>query len=207
MNKETKSEVKKNVATGASTAAGAAAGVAIGAAITPDNVEAAEAVTPEPVDQSEPRPQLQHENTTQEYVKPAPVDPAPVGPNPVKPAPVHPDPVNPDPVGPTPGPEPEVEVVGYERVTNPDGSQMDVAVLDVNGNELAVIDANIDGMADVMAADLDGNGVIDANEMQDISGQSLSMQPLQEAAGFTPEYAQNDLPDYVNDADVDNYMA
>ena len=29
------------------------------------------------------------------------------------------------------------------------------------------------------------------------------MRPLADAAGFSPELAQNDLPDYVNDADVD----
>ena len=33
------------------------------------------------------------------------------------------------------------------------------------------------------------------------------MQPLQDAAGFDPLFAQNDLPDYVNDADVDSFMA
>ena len=112
----------------------------------------------------------------------------------------EPKPVNPD-------PEPEVEVVSYDRVTNDDGSQMDVAVLNVNGNEVGVIDANLDGEADALVCDANQNGAIEDGEIENVQGQEISMQPLQDAAGFDPQFAQNDLPDYVNDADVDTYMA
>lgn len=103
--------------------------------------------------------------------------------------------------------EPEIEVIGYDRVTNEDGSQMDVAILDVDGNEIGVVDVNLDGEADALICDINHNEVIEEGEMQVIQGESIEMQPLQEAAGFDPLYAQNDLPDYVNDANTDTYMA
>lgn len=193
MNNETKNEVKKNVATGASTAAGATAGVVIGAAIAPNSAEAAEVVTPEPAPTPSPVPQPSPEPTPTPAPKPTP-QPQP------EPVPVTPEP-------PTPGPETEVEVLGYDRVTNEDGSQMDIAVLNVNGNEVGVIDANLDGEADALVCDINQNGVIEEGEMEIVQGQGIAMQPLQDAAGFNPQFAQNDLPDYVNDADVDTYMA
>lgn len=193
MNNETKNEVKKNVATGASTAAGATAGVVIGAAIAPNSAEAAEVVTPEPAPTPSPAPQPSPEPTPTPAPKPTP-QPQP------EPVPVTPEP-------PTPGPETEVEVLGYDRVTNEDGSQMDIAVLNVNGNEVGVIDANLDGEADALVCDINQNGVIEEGEMEIVQGQGIAMQPLQDAAGFNPQFAQNDLPDYVNDADVDTYMA
>lgn len=200
MNNKTQNEVKKNVATGASTAAGATVGVVIGTAVTPNSVEAAEVEVSNETPQPTPTPQPQPEPTKpQPAPQPdskldKPVDPKPT---PVEP---EPKPVNPD-------PEPEVEVVSYDRVTNDDGSQMDVAVLNVNGNEVGVIDANLDGEADALVCDANQNGAIEDGEIENVQGQGISMQPLQDAAGFDPQFAQNDLPDYVNDADVDTYMA
>ena len=55
--------------------------------------------------------------------------------------------------------------------------------------------------------DANQNQVIDDGELVDVQGEGISMQPLQDAAGFDPLFAQNDLPDYVNDADVDSFMA
>ena len=186
MKKETKNEVKKNVATGASTAAGATTGVVIGSAITPDSAEAAEVVTPDPALQPSPAP-----------------EPAP---EPV----LEPEPVSqptPEPSAPQSEMETEVEVVGYDRVTNEDGSQMDMAVLRVNGSEVGVVDVNLDGKADALVSDLNQNGVIEEGEIEIVQGQDIAMQPLADAAGFSPQFAQNDLPDYVNDADVDTYTA
>lgn len=200
MNNKTQNEVKKNVATGASTAAGATVGVVIGTAVTPNSAEAAEVEVSNETPQPTPTPQPQPEQTKpQPAPQPdskleKPVDPKPT---PVEP---EPKPVNPD-------PEPEVEVVSYDRVTNDDGSQMDVAVLNVNGNEVGVIDANLDGEADALVCDANQNGAIEDGEIENVQGQGISMQPLQDAAGFDPQFAQNDLPDYVNDADVDTYMA
>ena len=55
--------------------------------------------------------------------------------------------------------------------------------------------------------DANQNGVIEEGEMQIVQGEGIAMQPFADAAGFNPQYTQNDLPDYVNDADVGTYMA
>lgn len=202
MNNKTQNEVKKNVATGASTAAGATIGVVIGAAVTPNSAEAAEVEvsneTPQPTPTSQPQP---------EPIKPEPQPAHQPDPNPEKPVDLKPTPVEPEPKPVTHDPDPEVEVLSYDRVTNDDGSQMDVAVLNVNGNEVGVIDATLNGEADALVFDANQNGVIEDGEIENVQGQGISMLPLQEAAGFDPQFAQNDLPDYVNDADVDTYMA
>lgn len=200
MNNKTQNEVKKNVATGASTATGATVGVVIGTAVTPNSAEAAEVEVSNETPQPTPTPQPQPEPT-----KPQPA-PQPVS-KLEKPVDSKPTPVEPEPKPVNPAPEPEVEVVSYDRVTNDDGSQMDVAVLNVNGNEVGVIDANLDGEADALVCDANQNGAIEDGEIENVQGQGISMQPLQDAAGFDPQFAQNDLPDYVNDADVDTYMA
>ena len=187
MNNKIKNEVKKNVATSVSTTAGATAGVMIGTVLSPEEAHAGEISTSEPTLQPNPSP------------KPASQS------NPVKPEPITPAPTKPDTQ--TPQPESEIEVVGYDRVTNEDGNQMDIAVLNVNGNEVGVIDANLDGEADALVCDINQNGVIEEGEIEIIQNQGIAMQPFQDAAGFNPQYAQNNLPDYVNDADVDTYMA
>lgn len=200
MNNKTQNEVKKNVATGASTAAGATGGVVIGTAVTPNSAEAAEVEVSNETPQPTPTPQPQPEPTKPQ---PAPQPDSKLE----KPVDSKPTPVEPEPKPVNPDPEPEVEVVSYDRVTNDDGSQMDVAVLNVNGNEVGVIDANLDGEADALVCDANQNGAIEDGEIENVQGQGISMQPLQDAAGFDPQFAQNDLPDYVNDADVDTYMA
>ena len=100
-----------------------------------------------------------------------------------------------------------MEVIAYDRITNEDGSQVDLAVLNVEGNEVGILDVDLDGEADVLVCDINQNGVMEEGEYEVIQGQGIAMEPFQEAAGYNPQYAQNDLPDYVNDAEVDNYMA
>lgn len=108
------------------------------------------------------------------------------------------------------GEEPEVQVVDYQRVDDGEGGQMDVAVIDVNGEGMLIIDENMNGYADYMAADFNRNGEIEQDEIIDVRDSGISMQPFQDAAGFEdPMLAQNDadMPDYTNDADVDSFMA
>ena len=101
----------------------------------------------------------------------------------------------------------DIEVIGYDRIAADDGSIRDVAVVSAGGNEIAFIDVDLDGEADFIMCDANQNQVIDDGELVDVQGEGISMQPLQDAAGFDPLFAQNDLPDYVNDADVDSFMA
>ena len=58
-----------------------------------------------------------------------------------------------------------------------------------------------------MMVDMNGDQQIQENEVTQIEDQNIAMQPFADAVGFNPLYAQNDLPDYVNDADVDTYNA
>ena len=113
----------------------------------------------------------------------------------------------------------DVEVVSYETVTNEDGSQMDVAVVSQGDQQVMLVDMDQNGYADYAAADANGNGQLESNEIVDVSGQNIEMQPLQAAAngsmapaGTDPVaddsyYVQTDDVDYVNDANVDSFMA
>lgn len=108
--------------------------------------------------------------------------------------------------GTSPEADPEVQVVEYGRVQGPAGQEADVAVLDIDGHDAAVADLNSDGIADVFVMDADDNGEIDENEIVNVSGEGIPMQPFEEEAG-NGMYAHNDLPDYVDDANVDDFMA
>lgn len=110
--------------------------------------------------------------------------------------------------------EDAITVVSYERVTCEDGSQMDVAGVIINGQETLVIDVDRDGIADVMVADMDNNGIITDNEVCNIEEAGIEMEGLSIAAtqtGINEDttlLADNEtMPDYINDADVTGYMA
>lgn len=208
------SEVKSNVISGMSSTVGAAAGVVAGSVISSE-VNAAEIpVTPEDEQEVEvvsSQPSRTSGGTTYHNPTPAP-DPTPEPTPEPEPEPTpNPEPrpePTPEPV-PEPTPEPEIEVVSYETVTNEDGSQMDVAVVNAQGQTVIIADVDQNGVADVMASDLNYNGQLDDGEIVDISDQNIAMQPLQEAAnmGGNEMIAQTDDVDYINDANVDDYIA
>lgn len=218
MKEKKTSEMKSNVISGMSSTVGAAAGVVAGSVISSE-VNAAEIpVTPEEEQEVEvvsSQPSRTGGNTTHHNPTPAP-EPEPTPepepdptPNPEpRPEPTPgPDPT-PEPV-PEPTPEPEIEVVSYETVTNEDGSQMDVAVVNAQGQSVIIADVDQNGYADVMASDLNNNGQLDEGEIVDVSDQSIAMQPLQAAAnvGGNDMIAQTNDVDYINDANVDDYIA
>lgn len=102
----------------------------------------------------------------------------------------------------------DLEIVSYERVTNDDGSQMDVATAMADeGAPILFVDTDLDSRADVAICDMDGDGNITEGEMLDIREHNIDMHPMMDAADFSAEYAAGDMPDYVNDADVDSYMS
>lgn len=212
--KKQASKIKSDVATGISSGAGASIGVVTGSVIsqsvnaaepqdTSEEVVVEEVITPNP-----PRPS---QSQSQQPSQPQAEEPHAEEPQPTQPTPTPPE--KPEVTPPVPGddtPEPEVQVMSYETVTNEDGSRMDVAVVAVDGQPVMVADLDRDGVADLLVVDENQNGMIEENEIHDISEQQLAMQPLQEAAGMDMgnHLAQADPnPDYVNDADVDDYMA
>ena len=106
----------------------------------------------------------------------------------------------------------EVQVVAFHTTTNEDGSHSNVAVLSDGTNHLALIDADQDGIADVMVADVNHDGQISDDEVVNIHDQNIAMPSNPDAFNAGMEdpslMAQNaGCPDYVNNADVDSYMA
>ena len=101
---------------------------------------------------------------------------------------------------------PDVVVVDYGSVANDDGSQMDVAVVSIDGRENYLVDVDQDGTADVLMADINGDGRIDEAEMMNVEEEGIAMATFQtEILADQPMLASKN--DYVNDANVDEYMA
>ena len=86
---------------------------------------------------------------------------------------------------------------------------MDVAVVNAQGQAVMIADVDQNGLADIMASDLNYNGQLDNGEIVDVSDQNIAMQPLQDAANMNGNnmVAQTGEPDYINDANVDDYIA
>lgn len=58
---------------------------------------------------------------------------------------------------------------------NGDGSNDEVAVVDIAGDQVIVVDIDGDGIADVAVADIDGDGIIDEYEVAEISDEGIEM--------------------------------
>lgn len=213
MNKE---NAKQNIASGMSSTIGAAVGVVAGT-MASNEMHAAES------DEATVTDATPAEETADEDVPVVDVDPAqapaaePAGEEvvaePVAGPTAQPatDPATPQaqPAGQTTG---DVQVLDYQTVDNGQGGQADVAVITDGTTQAVVIDADRDGIADVMAVDQNHDGQISDNEVINLEGHNVAMQPLQEMAhaddpndGMMAQNASYE-PDYVNDANVDGYV-
>ena len=207
MKEKKTSDVKSNVISGMSSTVGAAVGVVAGSIISSEvnaaEIPAAEIpVTPEEeqdVEVVSSQPSKTGGSTPSHNPTPNPTPEPATEPNPTP----EPTPAS------EPRPESEIEVVSYETVTNEDGSQMDVAVVNAQGQAVMIADVDQNGVADIMASDLNYNGQLDNGEIVDVSDQNIAMQPLQDAANMNGNnmVAQTGEPDYINDANVDDYIA
>lgn len=126
------------------------------------------------------------------------------------------DPSKPDePVKPE---EPEVRFLGVERVETEDGP-WNVGHMVRGEQEVALVDMDDDYVFDVAVSDRNNNGKIERNEVIDVSEDNLTvtdfalasaMQNTGSATGAQPETAAHtqqdqigeDMPDYMNDADM-----
>ena len=207
MKEKKTSDMKSNVISGMSSTVGAAVGVVAGSIISSEvnaaEIPAAEIpVTPEEeqdVEVVSSQPSKTGGSTPSHNPTPNPTPEPATEPNPTP----EPTPAS------EPRPESEIEVVSYETVTNEDGSQMDVAVVNAQGQAVMIADVDQNGVADIMASDLNYNGQLDNGEIVDVSDQNIAMQPLQDAANMNGNnmVAQTGEPDYINDANVDDYIA
>ena len=119
--------------------------------------------------------------------------------------------------GPTDNPgvdEPEVRILGVEVVEGPDGSDMIVGGMAVDGQEILLVDIDADGTFDVVAADFNRNGVLDDDEyanVEELFGGKVTVQEMQEA--MEQQNALDDAmahldetPDYMSNANVDDFL-
>lgn len=207
MEKKENSQLKSNVISGISSTAGAVAGVVGGSMVTAE-VNAAEMpeVTAEEqeVEVVSAEPSRTSGNQSHHEEQPAVEQPEPVNPEPQKPDPVASEPslVTPEPID-----GDEIQVLSYDTITDNDGNEMDVAVVSASGQEIIIADVDQNGTADLMASDLNSNGQLEENEIVDVSEDNIDMQPLEEAANANNMIAQTDDIDYINNADVNDYMA
>lgn len=104
----------------------------------------------------------------------------------------------------------DIRILGVEAVQNEDGQIMNVALVDHSGDQALLVDIDNDGTIDVLLHDDNYDGQVQESEIHDISDMGLEIPDLQEA--YTAEeddtfYAVNDdMPDYINDADVANFV-
>lgn len=100
--------------------------------------------------------------------------------------------------------ENEARVIGvFEE--NIEGQDVYVGAMEIDGESVMLIDIDQDGVFDVAVADVNGDGVLDENEVADVSCAGIEVEDLVARAAMDSAndvLAANDLPDYVNDADV-----
>lgn len=85
------------------------------------------------------------------------------------------------------------------------GVAENVALVEIDGTEAMLVDIDQDNVADVVIADLNGNGRIDDDEIGDITSQGIEMPTMSDGDMYM---AQNDMePDYTNDADMGLFEA
>ena len=98
----------------------------------------------------------------------------------------------------------DVRVIGvYED--NIDGQDVYVGAMEVEGGNVMFVDVDHDGMFDIAAADVNADGNITEDEIIDVSEAGISVDDFAIRASMDNAndlLAANDMPDYVNDADV-----
>lgn len=112
--------------------------------------------------------------------------------------------------------EPEVHFLGVET-RELEGHTVNVGHMTVDDVQVAFVDMDDDQVFDISLVDRNRNGEIEDNEVTDISGRGLDVETFQtlseieqlqqqgqaEQAMTQQEDLAPDMPDYMNDADVD----
>lgn len=113
--------------------------------------------------------------------------------------------------------EPEVHYLGVEQRQTEDGQVINVGHMTVDDDDVALVDVDNDLVFDVAISDSNHNNEIEDNEVRDISRAHLSVTDFAMAAAAEngelgsgqPEFTANkqenigeDMPDYMNDADI-----
>ncbi len=98
----------------------------------------------------------------------------------------------------------EVEVLSYEM----DGEAA-VALVNLDGEESMIVDVDGDGVADGMFVDVNEDGAMDESEVIALQENdiNISMDSLRESFEMQDNSFMDSDDDYINDANVDDYMA
>lgn len=140
--------------------------------------------------------------------------------------------IEPEPNPTTPSTSEEgLHVVGYREVDLGDGETADVLDITMDGHEGMIVDVDSDGLADAIGVDMNDDGYYADDEVVDISDESIAMVDIvtdyydpnasstqdyvqEQVVDDTPVYETNDdliadngTPDYINDGNVDDFMA
>lgn len=206
MKKETKKNSKDALISGVSTAAGAAIGTVAGSFISEElnateTVKTSKVITDVEVVAEPEVVVIPQEDIVTEPIKPEPEsntisepDTQPLEPENTPHQEPEPDSTQ----------NPDIEVLNYGTITDENGNQIDVAIIDFEDNEVLVIDSNQDNIADVIFIDANHNGEIENEEIFDISEENISMQTYEDAY-YDSLLANNQ--DFENDADISDYYA
>lgn len=122
---------------------------------------------------------------------------------------------------PTPKPdpdEPEVHFLGLEQIQRENGQTMNVGYMTIDDQDVALVDLDDNRVFDVALSDRNRNGEFEDNEVFDVSDRQMSVDEFALASAMEegrdstaqPEVASQsqqdhlaeDMPDYMNDADV-----
>lgn len=99
----------------------------------------------------------------------------------------------------------EIRVLGVEAVQNEDGQIMNIALVEREGDQALLVDVDNNGAIDVLLHDDNGDRQLQESEIHDISGAGIEVSDLIQAQasqqGDILYTAEDDMPDYVNDAD------
>lgn len=99
----------------------------------------------------------------------------------------------------------EIRILGVEAVTDGNGNIMNVALVENSGDQALLVDVDNNGTIDVMLHDDNNDGQIQEQEIHDISQAGLNITDLEQAhaaqQGDVFYAANDDMPDYINDAD------
>ena len=105
-----------------------------------------------------------------------------------------------------------VQILGIHEATLENGTEVTMGQLAVEGQDVIVVDIDQDGTFDALIVDANGDGQIDSNEIQDIQGDGLTVDALQQQmdaqdAQINNYLADDTQPDYINDADATGFSA
>lgn len=91
-----------------------------------------------------------------------------------------------------------VEVLGVEHVTMDDGSEVALGGAVIDGTVVAVMDVDMDGEADLLAADFNENGHFDDDEWHDVRDEHFAMSDFETEQGHSYDTTDDGI-DYLAD--------